>query len=112
MKIYIYFFVSLFFVAACGKKDEYKDLNCSTINAKYNADITPIINANCLSSSCHGAGSANGDYTTYAGIKMKADNGSLSTRILYDKSMPPNGELSLDNRNKIKCWLDNGAQNN
>jgi len=77
------------------------------------ANIKPIINANCTSSSCHGAGSSNGDYTTYAGLKAKADNGSLDERVLQKKDMPKSAPaLSLDDRKKIKCWLLNGAPNN
>ena len=111
MQKVIVFFLIIIGFSSC-RKDEYKKLDCSTINAKYNADIKPIINANCTSSGCHDAGSGNGDYTTYSGLKIKVDNSSLSSRVLYDKNMPPNGALSLDDRNKIKCWLDNGAPNN
>jgi hypothetical protein len=111
MKKNIYF-LAIFLFVACHKKDDYKGLNCATINAKYSANIVSIINGNCNSSGCHNAGSGNGDFTTYAGLKVKADNGSLSNRVLYKKDMPVSVTLSLDNRNILKCWLDNGAQNN
>ena|ERR1041385_390194 len=101
-----------FYFLSCKKKDEYADLDCSQISSAYNANIKPIINANCNSSGCHGAGSSNGDFTVYAGLKAKADNGSLNTRVLEDKTMPPSGALSLDDRKKIKCWINNGAPNN
>ena len=94
-------------------KDEYKGLDCSTISSAYNANIKPLISANCNSSSaCHGAGSSNTDFTTYAGLKSRADDGTLNSRVLEDKNMPPAGALSLDDRKKIKCWLNNGAPNN
>jgi hypothetical protein len=96
---------------AC-KKDDYKNLDCSTISSGYNASIKPIINANCLGGGCHNTGSSNGDLTTYAGLKTKADNGSLNRRVLEDKDMPTTGPLSLDDRKKIKCWLEGGALNN
>ena len=95
------------------KKDEYKNLDCSTISSAYTANIKPIINSNCTSSSCHGAGSSNGDYTSYAGLKAKVDNGSLDNRVLQKKDMPKNASpLSLDDRKKIKCWIEGGAPNN
>jgi hypothetical protein len=94
------------------KKDEYKNLDCSTIASAYNANIKSIINATCISSGCHNSGSNNGDFTSYAGVKVKVDNGSLDRRVLTDKNMPPSGALSLDNRKKIKCWIENGAPNN
>ena len=85
----------------------------SSINSAYNANIKPIITANCtFIGGCHAAGSAYGDLSTHAGLKAKVDNGSLNTRVLVDKNMPPSGALSLDDRKKIKCWINNGAPNN
>ena len=94
------------------KKDEYKDLDCSGIRAQFSTEIQPILNTNCVKAGCHNAGSPNGDYSSYNGIKMKVDNGSVDKRVLKDKSMPPTGALSLDDRKKIKCWINSGAQNN
>src|SRR5690348_2178830 len=89
--------VVLYVIGSC-KKDDYKDLDCSTISAKYGDNIKPIITSNCTQSSCHEQGSNNGDFTTYAGLKAKVDNGSLSKRVLYDKTMPASGALSLSDR--------------
>ena len=94
------------------KKDEYKNLDCSTISSAYTANIKPIIDANCVSSGCHNAGSNNGDFTSYTGVHGKVNNGSFEKRVLNNKDMPSSGALSLDNRKKIKCWIDNGALNN
>lgn len=109
-----YFFLSLLVlvVISCNKKDEYDGVNCSTINAKFAADIQPIINASCMGSGCHGAGSSKGDFTTYDGVKHKVDEGSFANRVLYKKSMPKGGELSFEKRSQIKCWIDSGAPNN
>lgn len=102
-------FLLIFF--SC-KKDEYKNLNCSTINATYNITIKPILDANCTSVGCHNTGSANGDFTTYIGVHGKVTNGSFEKRVLNEKTMPTFGPLSFDDRKKIKCWIDNGAPNN
>lgn len=96
---------------AC-KKDDYKNLDCNEINAGFAADIEPVIKANCLSSGCHDSGSRHGDFTEYKGIKGKANNGSLEKRVLTKKDMPAGNPLSLDDRKKIKCWLNNGAADN
>ena len=97
----------------CKKKDDLKDVDCSTVAATYSGNIKPLVTTQCaVAGSCHGAGSLRGDYTTYTGLKAAADNGSLETKTLNDKSMPPSGALSLDDRKKIKCWLNNGSPNN
>jgi hypothetical protein len=101
----------LILLSSC-EKDEYKDLDCSTISSAYNANIKPIMNASCNAGGCHNAGSVNGDFTTYAGLKAKADNGTLNKRVLRDKDMPTSGPLPIEQRRQIKCWLDNGALNN
>jgi hypothetical protein len=103
--------VLLYAVGSC-KKDEYKNLDCSTVSAKYGDNIKPIIISSCTQSSCHEQGSSNGDFTTYAGLKEKVDNGSLEKRVLYDKNMPLTGALPLSERKKIKCWIENGAPDN
>ncbi len=102
------------FAGACKKKDDdpLANVDCSQVASAYNANIKPITSGNCVSSGCHNAGSANGDFTTYAGLKAKADNGSLNKRVLEAKSMPPSGPLPIDDLKKIKCWLNNGAPNN
>jgi hypothetical protein len=94
------------------KKDDLKNLDCSKVPATYHSDIKPLVESHCATSgSCHGAGSGR-DYSTYPGLKSVADNGSLEKSTITDKSMPPSGALSLDDRKKIKCWLNNGSQNN
>lgn len=98
-------------ILAC-QKDDYNNIDCSTINATFANDVNPIIKSNCLSSGCHNTGSKDGDFTTYAGIKTKANNGSLNRRVLTVKDMPSSGALSLSDRKKIKCWINNGAPNN
>jgi hypothetical protein len=95
-------------INSCKKKNEYKNMDCAS-NLSYTSSIRPIIDANCTSSGCHGSRSANGDYTTYDGLLIRVKNGSLSEKVLYNKDMPKGNPLSLDDRKKIKCWIDNGA---
>lgn len=105
-------FIGLVFGCKKNKKDDLNNLDCSKINSSYSSDIKPIIAANCLSSGCHNAGSANGDLTTYTGLKAKADNGSLDNRVIQQRNMPPSGSLAIDDLKKIKCWLNSSAPNN
>ena len=102
----------LFVLLACHKKNDLDHIDCSKINSNYTSSIKPIIEGHCLSSGCHNSGSVNGDFTTYEGLKAKADNGTMDSRVIKDKSMPPSGALHIDNLKKIKCWLSSGALNN
>lgn len=97
---------------ACKKEKKEDVIDCTGVSPSYNSEIKPIISANCLSSGCHNAGSSNGDYTTYNGLKAVAASGVLESRVIINKTMPPSGPLSLDNRKKIKCWISSGALNN
>lgn len=97
---------------SCKKKEDLNNLDCSKINSGYSANIKPIIDGTCLASGCHQGGSANGDFTSYAGVKAKVDNGSFDNRVIQQKNMPLSGSLSIDNLKKIKCWLNSGAPNN
>lgn len=81
----------------------------------FSDSIQPIILANCATSGCHDIGSLNGDFTTYAGVKVKVDNGSFQTRVIDGGGptpMPPTGLLPGPEINKLKCWLAAGAPNN
>ncbi len=106
--------VGLGIITACrkDKSDDLNNLDCSKISSSYSSNIKPIIDANCLSSGCHNSGSVSGDFTTYAGIKVKVDNGSIDNRVIQQKNMPPTGSLSIDQLKKIKCWLNSSAPNN
>lgn len=110
----ILFSVACMLVLFAGCKKETKEdvIDCTGVSPSYNSEIKPIINANCISSGCHNAGSSNGDYTTYAGLKTDASSGVLESRVIINKTMPPSGPLSLEDRKKIKCWISSGALNN
>ena len=105
----IVFVVALF--SSC-KKGKEEVIDCTGVSPSYTSDVKPIINANCLSSGCHSAGSSNGDYTTYDGLKKVALSGSLERRVVTNKSMPVSSPLSLEDRKKIKCWISSGSPNN
>ena len=98
---------------SCGKtEDEFKNIDCSSINSSFTSVIKPIIDANCTSAGCHDANSSNGNLSTYDGLIIRVNNGTLSKRVLYTKDMPQNSSLSTADREKIKCWLNSGAPKN
>ena len=98
-------------VVSC-KRSNLNNIDCSKISSGYSANIKPIIDGNCLSSGCHNAGSTNGDFTTYDGLKAKADNGTLDSKVIKNKTMPPSKSLPIGDLKKIKCWLNSSAPNN
>lgn len=93
-------------------KDDLGNIDCSSISSSYSTAIKPLIDANCTTAGCHNAGSTRGDFTVYSGLKAVADAGTLEEKVINEKSMPPSGALSVDDRKKIKCWLEAGAPNN
>lgn len=77
-----------------------------TVVLTYNASIKNILDANC--NGCHRGGDK-GDFTNYAGVKSKVDNGSFNERVFIAKDMPPKEPLAADELTKLKKWLEAGA---
>ena len=109
---------------SCSKKSE--DIitpppaggSCDTVNMKYAANVTPILQANCYS--CHGTSSNGGSngiiLEGYSNLKIKADNGQLIGVIAHADgfSAMPQGRAKLSdcNINIIRSWINNGTKNN
>ena len=87
-------------------------VDCSLISAKFTADIKPIITQKCAIAGCHDDVSAAGGSVlmTYAQISSSKDR--INIRAVIDKTMPASGPLSIDERSKIKCWINAGTPNN
>lgn len=96
----------------CRKKDGLDSLNCASMDCCYTSSVKLIIETNCLSSGCHGSSSSNGNLSTYDGLLIRVNNGTLSKRVLERKDMPMGNSLSLEDQKKIKCWLESGAPKN
>ncbi|MDX2362357.1 MAG: cytochrome c [Crocinitomicaceae bacterium] len=92
------------------EKDELLTVECDGSSPTYDADISLIIQQNCVQ--CHGSGSSNGSFTTFAGISTVTSNGKFEQEVLNNQTMPQNGTLSQDQLNKIKCWVENGFPEN
>ncbi len=119
-------------VSACSYNNYEDDVKepaplvnpCDTIEVSFADTIHPIIIRYCgnqANGDCHfaGAPTSKPDYTTYAGIKAKVDDGRLFAR-LFDQTpsaMPPaftQGPSAVDECDKklIRKWIDAGAPNN
>jgi hypothetical protein len=90
----------------------------------YNTDIKPILTTYCYGSgaqTCHVTSSnqgANGDFTSYAGLKSKVTNGTIQSRVFNSGGgMPPSYSsgpktLTATDLQKFKDWVAQGALNN
>jgi SprB repeat len=71
-------------------------------------DVRPIIEANCVSSECHGGGRLP-NLATASGIQ---NNAAAIKRETQSGDMPRNGSLSAEEKALIACWVDEGGKNN
>lgn len=117
MKIFIALFI-ISFLAACSKSGSGGSGGtpgvdpCVGLSIRFGADVQPIINSTCATSSnCHATGSTNrgGPLTDYTKIFNKRSDihGQVSAGL-----MPQSTTLSSDQKNKILCWINSGAPNN
>jgi hypothetical protein len=97
---------------------------CDTMAVSFADTIFPIFTKYCSNNAngdCHwtGAPTSKPDYTTYAGIKLKVDQGRIQAR-LFDhnpSAMPPSyslgpKEVSACDQTLITRWIGAGAPNN
>lgn len=86
-------------------------VDCTTINAKFAADVLPLISSKCATSGCHDATASGGlIFQNYAQINSAKDR--INTRAVVEKTMPAAAPLQPAEINIIKCWIENGAPNN
>lgn len=86
--------------------------NCDGVNAKFAADILPLVQTKCATGSgCHADGSINGPgaLTNFNQIKNAAS--SIKTAVVSGR-MPLGGSLTSAQIRQISCWVDNDALNN
>lgn len=100
------FLLSVLMLIGCSK-DETKTAECDNSNLTYNSGISTIINNNCNTSGCHGAGSSNGVFTSYSGLTSVIGNGKFNDRVINKQDMPQGSSLNQTQLNQLKCWVDN-----
>ncbi len=92
-------------------------LDCGTNDYTYDANVKAIIDATCAYTDCHVSGFSDGDFTNYAGMVSRLDNGKITERVLEKRDMPPDyadGPTVLsDEQIKIfTCWIQSGFPEN
>lgn len=83
----------------------------------FTGDILPIFRTNCAISGCHnGGGESETSLYTYTDIIRDITPGNPDASKLYQTIiskwgalMPPDKPLSLENRTKIRLWIEQGA---
>ncbi|MFT3885118.1 MAG: hypothetical protein QM724_06715 [Flavobacteriales bacterium] len=96
-----------------NEADLYPNSFCDTTNVTYATKVLPIIRSNCSTPLCHvPRGNGGGDFTTYAGLRAKVDDGSFATDVFRTKAMPPSSSLSACDLRVLRIWVDAGAPNN
>jgi hypothetical protein len=106
--VFLIFSMAIFSCKPDDKNIPKPNIDCNTIPFNFETEIKPIIDSKCGTSGCHASGSANGNYSTYSGIKEKVKSGAFYDRVIKEKDMPPSGPLSKDELNKLECWIDAG----
>ena len=93
---------------SCKKEEKDKD------PCKYSTKVKPVIAAKCAIPGCHGAGSKIADFTIDSVVKSKADNSRMRSMVFELNIMQPQSAATRTDQEKeiLKCWLDNGAAQN
>jgi hypothetical protein len=99
---------------SCSYKKDIlpKQTDCNVINARFSADIHPIIQSSCAANpACHGSGSVNGpgELLTFNQVQAAANMIKVAVET---RRMPLGSSLSQAEINKISCWVNSGAPNN
>jgi uncharacterized membrane protein len=86
--------------------------SCASIPASFKSDVLPIIKSKCAVGGCHDETAAGGYvWETFEQISKEKDR--IFQQAIVLKRMPKGGPpLPIDESNKLRCWIDNGAQDN
>ena len=89
---------------------------CDTTDTKFSTVILPMMQTHCATTNaCHdGSPGALGplDLTKYDDVKLFYDFGTLKSRVIDLKDMPPSAPLPDSLIKKLQCWMGKGAKNN
>ena len=109
--------VVVFLLVACTKRHEdtlgtVSPGNGSGPATSFAVDVDPIVQSSCAASSgCHGSGSSAGPGPLLTYTQVFNARSSIRSAVLSGR-MPPNGGLSVTQKNSIIFWIDSGAPNN
>ncbi len=108
----------IFFITSCSSKKDYVNTppppggtECASVNAKFTADVYPLMQTKCAISGCHNSTSMAGGFawTSYAAISPQA--AAINSAVQAGR-MPKTGSLTATEKLIIKCWVGSGAPNN
>lgn len=89
---------------------------CDSLAVTYTNDIVPIVTNHCAIGGCHDnfAAPTTGNFTNYTELAERANNGKLKTEVFDLGRMPldPGPPLSVEQKQALQCWMDDGAPNN
>ncbi|MBK6774974.1 MAG: hypothetical protein IPG74_03685 [Flavobacteriales bacterium] len=109
-------FMAMLLLAGCYyDKAEvlYPGSFCDTANVTYSGTAKSILETNCAISGCHvSGGTGPGNFTSYADVKQRVDNGTFRILVLENRTMPPSFSLSSCELEQLSIWLDAGAPEN
>ncbi len=111
MKIKLIMICSMALVLVNCKKEKKYSPDCSGGVKSFASDVSPLIASRCAITGCHASGSNNGPGALSNYSQVNAAKSGIRTAIV-NGSMPKNGSLSDDEKNRIVCWIDAGAANN
>lgn len=97
------------FMVSCESKT-YADIAPPVANPTYDANVKPIVDANCATSGCHSEGATFPPLTNYAEVKDAAQNGQFLCKInaTCGGVMPPSGKLDQGTVDIINKWAQQG----
>jgi hypothetical protein len=83
----------------------YTDISAVITNPTYEANVKPVINANCSTSGCHNQGGTFPALTNYTEVKKEAQTGSLLCKINAQCGvMPQSGKMDQGTVDMINRW--------
>ena len=108
-------FAACVFINACTYDNvPQEDIECNT-SITYETGPKDIINKSCAYAGCHIAGNSSGDFTSFATMKSRLDNGAFEEWVIEDRRMPPldapQGKPKSLTEEEIlifKCWQSQG----
>jgi uncharacterized membrane protein len=107
---------SLFAINSCyyDKEDLLYPVtvDCTTVNASYATDVSPLILSKCSYSGCHSAGSSAGGLVLESYTQVSNHAGHINQRCIIDKTMPPSIPLNTNEIAILTCWINAGTPNN
>jgi len=97
---------------------EPEEVDCPT-PITYTAEIKAIIDISCSYEGCHISGFGSGDYSSYESMQGAINSGTFALRTTELKNMPPSyapdgkpKELTIEELDLVKCWIEGGYLEN